>query len=290
MSDFDPKAFVASLPVKPGVYRMYDAGGTLVYVGKARNLRSRVGSYFRPDQLSPKVVALVRCIADIEVTVTNSDTEALLLEYNLIKQHRPRYNVILRDDKSFPYLYLSAHEFPRLSFYRGSRKVPGRLFGPYPDSRAARSTLHQLHKLFRLRGCKDSFFDNRSRPCLEHQIGRCSAPCVGLVGREAYARDVEAAVMVLEGRNAELSARLTTEMESAAEMLRFERAAALRDQLAALASLQAQQVISSADSPDTDADVLAVAASGPECCVTLMFVRGGRILGTTQFFPRSPVS
>ena len=290
MTGLDPKAFVARVPARPGVYRMLDAAGKVIYVGKARNLRSRLASYFRPDQLSPKVMALVRCIEDIEVTVTNSETEALLLEYNLIKEHRPRYNVILRDDKSFPYLYLSAHEYPRLSFYRGTRKVPGRLFGPYPDARAARATLHQLHKLFRIRGCKDSYFENRSRPCLEHQIGRCSAPCVGLVGREAYARDVEAAVMVLEGRNEELSQRLTAEMERAAADLAFERAAALRDQLAALASLQAQQVISSADSPEAEADVLAVAASGPDCCVTLMFIRGGRMLGTTQFFPASPVS
>jgi excinuclease ABC subunit C len=290
VTEFDPKAFVARLPTRPGVYRMLDATGKVIYVGKARNLRSRVSSYFRPDQLSPKVMALVRVIAGIEVTVTNSDTEALLLEYNLIKEHRPRYNVILRDDKSFPYLYLSDHDYPRLSFYRGTRKVPGRLFGPYPDARAARATLHQLHKLFRIRGCKDSYFENRSRPCLEHQIGRCSAPCVGLISREAYGRDIEAAVMVLEGRNEELSRRLTDEMERAAAALAFERAAALRDQLAALASLQAQQVVSSASSPEVEADVLAVAASGPESCVTLMFIRGGRMLGTTQFFPRSPVS
>jgi excinuclease ABC subunit C len=290
LTEFDPKAFVASLPSRPGVYRMRDAAGTVIYVGKARSLRARVGSYFRGDQVNPKVMAMVRCIAGIEVTVTHSETEALLLEYNLIKEHRPRYNVILRDDKSFPYLYLSAHEYPRLSFYRGTRKVPGRLFGPYPDARAARATLHQLHKLFRLRGCKDSFFANRSRPCLEHQIGRCSAPCVGLVSRAEYGRDVEAATMVLGGRNEELAGRLTAEMERAAGALEFERAATLRDQLAALASLQAQQAVSAAGSPDADADVLAVAADGPDCCITLMFVRAGRNLGTTQYFPRSPLS
>jgi excinuclease ABC subunit C len=290
VTGFDAGAYVASLPTRPGVYRMLDEAGQVIYVGKARNLRSRVASYFRPDRLSPKVMALVRCIAGIEVTVTRSDTEALLLEYNLIKQHRPRYNVILRDDKSFPYLHLSEHEFPRLSFYRGTRKVAGRLFGPYPDARAARGTLYRLHKLFRIRGCKDSYFANRSRPCLEHQIGRCSAPCVGLISREAYRRDSEAAVMVLEGRNEELASRLTAEMESAAAGLMFERAAALRDQVAALASLQAQQVVSSAESPDTDADVIAIATAGPETCVTLMFVRGGRMLGTTQFHPRAPVS
>ena len=158
---------------------MLDEAGKIVYVGKARSLKSRVGSYFRADKLQPKVQALVRVVAGIEVTVTNSDTEALLLEHNLIKSHRPRFNVILRDDKSFPYLHLSAHEFPRLSFYRGSRKLPGRLFGPYPSASAVHETLNQLHKLFRLRSCKDTFFANRSRPCLEYQIGRCSAPCTG---------------------------------------------------------------------------------------------------------------
>ena len=174
--------------------------GRIVYVGKASGLRSRVGSYFRADQLQPKVQALVRVVAGIEVTVTNSDTEALLLEHNLIKTHRPRFNVILRDDKSFPYVHLSAHEFPRLSFYRGSRKLPGRLFGPYPSASAVHETLNQLHKLFRLRSCKDTFFANRSRPCLEYQIGRCSAPCTGLIDAAAYARDVESVAMVLDGR------------------------------------------------------------------------------------------
>jgi excinuclease ABC subunit C len=290
LTDFDPKAFVASLPQRPGVYRMLDASGTVIYVGKAKNLRSRVASYFRADQVSPKIVALVQCIAGIEVTLATSETEALLLEYNLIKEHRPRYNVILRDDKSFPYLHLSAHEFPRLSFYRGTRRVAGRLFGPYPDSRAVRSTMHQLHKLFRIRGCKDSYFTHRSRPCLEHQIGRCTAPCVGLISREEYARNVDAAVMVLEGRNAELSTQLTAQMERAAESLEFEQAAALRDQLASLAKLQAQQFVSSAKSVRTDADVLAFASSGPETCVSLMFVRGGRSLGASHFFPRALMS
>ncbi len=172
---------------------MLDAEGRIIYVGKARGLRSRVGSYFRADQLQPKVQALVRVIAGIEVTVTNSDTEALLLEHNLIKSHRPRFNVILRDDKSFPFVHLSAHEFPRLSFYRGSRKLPGRLFGPYPSASAVHETLNQLHKLFRLRSCKDTFFANRTRPCLEYQIGRCTAPCTGLIDAAAYARDVESA-------------------------------------------------------------------------------------------------
>jgi excinuclease ABC subunit C len=286
LSDFDPKAFVASLPTLPGVYRMLDAAGTILYVGKARNLRARVGSYFRADQLSPKVAALMRHVADMTVTVTQSEIEALLLECNLIKAHRPRYNVILRDDKSFPYLWLSAHEYPRLAFYRGPRRPDGRLFGPYPDSRAVRATLHQLHKLFRIRGCKDTFFANRTRPCLEHQIGRCSGPCVGLISREDYQRDIEAVAMVLEGKSSELAARLSAQMEDAAAALRFERAAALRDQLAALAQLQAQQSVAGAGG---EADVVAVATAGPDACIALMFVRGGQSLGTTHFFPRAPL-
>jgi len=289
VSDFDARAFVKRLPERPGVYRMLDAGGTVVYVGKARSLRSRVGSYFRADQLHPKVQALVRAIAGIEVTVTNSDTEALLLEHNLIKSHRPRFNVILRDDKSFPYVHLSAHEFPRLAFYRGSRKLPGRLFGPYPSASAVHESLNQLHKLFRLRGCKDSFFANRSRPCLEYQIGRCSAPCTGLIGRDAYARDVESAVMVLEGRAKDVTVRLGAEMERAAERLDFERAALLRDQLAALTDIQSRQVVTRARA-GADTDVIAVAEEGGEFCVALMFVRGGQVLGTSTFHPRAPIS
>lgn len=289
MSEFDPKAFVKRLPERPGVYRMLDADGKVVYVGKARSLRARVGSYFRADQIHPRVQALVRAIAGIEVTVTNSDTEALLLEHNLIKSHRPRFNVILRDDKSFPYVHLSAHEFPRLAFYRGTRRLPGRLFGPYPSASAVHESLNQLHKLFRLRGCKDSFFANRSRPCLEYQIGRCSAPCTGLIGREAYARDVESAVMVLEGRAKDVTARLGGDMERAAERLDFERAALLRDQLAALTDIQARQVMTRTRA-GADTDVIAVAEEGGEFCVALMFVRGGQVLGTSTFHPRAPIS
>jgi excinuclease ABC subunit C len=286
MTDFDPKAFVATLPVSPGVYRMLDEGGKVLYVGKAKSLRARVGSYFRGDP-SPKVAALMRHVAAVEITVTQSETEALLLEYNLIKAHRPRYNVILRDDKSFPYVLLSAHDYPRLTVYRGPRQPQGRLFGPFPDVRAVRSTTRQLQKLFRLRGCKDSFFANRGRPCLEHQIGRCSAPCVGLVSREDYARDVEAVSLVLDGKSTEVTARLSAEMEQAAGELRFERAAALRDQLSALARLQAQQSVAGAT--EGEADVVAIATAGPDTCIALMFVRGGQSLGTSHFFPRAPL-
>jgi excinuclease ABC subunit C len=289
VSEFDPKAFVKRLPDRPGVYRMLDADGTIVYVGKARSLRSRVGSYFRADQVQPKVQALVRAIAGIEVTVTNSDIEALLLEHNLIKSHRPRFNVILRDDKSFPYVHLSEHEFPRLSFYRGSRRMPGRLFGPYPSASAVHEALNQLHKLFRLRSCKDTFFANRSRPCLEYQIGRCSGPCTGLIDAATYARDVEAVVMVLEGRTQDATARLGTEMDRAAEKLDFERAAMLRDQLGALTDVQARQVMTRARA-GADTDVIAVAEAGGEFAVALMFVRGGQVLGTSMFHPRAPIA
>jgi excinuclease ABC subunit C len=289
VKDFDARAFVKRLPDRPGVYRMLDVDGKIVYVGKARSLKSRVGSYFRADKLDPKVQALVRVVAGIEVTVTNSDTEALLLEHNLIKSHRPRFNVILRDDKSFPYLHLSAHEFPRLSFYRGSRKLPGRLFGPYPSASAVHETLNQLHKLFRLRSCKDTFFANRSRPCLEYQIGRCSGPCTGLISAAAYARDVESAAMVLDGRAKDVTVRLGADMDRAAEQLDFERAAMLRDQLAALTDVQARQVVTRARA-GADTDVIAVAEEGGDFCVALMFVRGGQVLGTSTFHPRAPIS
>jgi excinuclease ABC subunit C len=286
---FDAKAYVGALPARPGVYRMLDGRGEIIYVGKARSLKSRVGSYFRADLVDPKTVAMVRQIAGIEVTVTNSDTEALLLEYNLIKKHRPRYNVVLRDDRSFPYLYLTTqHDFPRLSFYRGTRRLPGRFFGPYPSSGAVRETLHQIQKLFRIRQCEDTYFANRSRPCLQHQIQRCSAPCVGLVSREDYAADVAAAVRVLQGRNDEVASELKTRMESAAESLEFERAAAIRDQLAALTKIQAQQVINAES--DTDCDVVAGHHAAGEHCVAVMFVRGGRNLGTTTFFPKAPLA
>lgn len=288
MSGFDAKAFINSLPARPGVYRMLDADGTILYVGKAGSLKARVGSYFRADQLHPKVQALVRQIAGIEVTVTNSDTEALLLEHNLIKRHRPRFNVILRDDKSFPYVHLSAHEFPRLSFHRGTRRIAGRLFGPYPNASAVHETQNQLHKLFRLRSCKDSYFANRSRPCLEYQIGRCSAPCTQMITKAAYARDVQAAVMVLEGRAAEVSGRLGRDMDEAASRLDYERAAVLRDQLAALTDIQAHQVVSRAKGGD--ADVIALAEEGGEFCIALMFIRGGQLLGSSTFHPRAPIS
>ncbi len=238
--------------------------------------------------MQPKVQALVAKTAAMEVTITNSDTEALLLEFNLIKKHRPRFNVVLRDDKSFPYLHFDTrHEFPSLTFYRGSRKEPGRYFGPYPSAGAVRDTLQQLQKLFRLRNCNDTYFANRSRPCLQYQIERCTAPCVGLISRENYARDVGAAIKVLEGRNDEVSQDLGRRMEAAAELLHFEEAAQLRDQLAKLKAVQAQQIVT-ADA-DHDADVIAIAAANGEYCIALMFIRAGRSLGSTTFFPKAPL-
>jgi excinuclease ABC subunit C len=268
---------------------MLDADGLILYVGKARNLKSRVSSYFQPSNVQPKVQALIAKTANMEVTITNSETEALLLEYNLIKKHRPRFNVVLRDDKSFPYLHLETnHEFPRLNFYRGSRKEPGKYFGPYPSAGAVRDTLQQLQKLFRIRNCDDTYFANRSRPCLQYQIQRCTAPCVGLVSKEHYARDVGAAIKVLEGRNDEVSEDLGRRMEAAAGRLQFEEAAQLRDQLAKLKVIQSQQIVTAG--AEHDADVIAVAAANGEFCVALMFVRAGRSLGSTTFFPKAPLA
>jgi len=283
---FDAKEFVGSLPRRPGVYRMFAADGSLLYVGKAKSLRDRVGSYFLPSNIIPKIQALVAQITAMEVTVTRSETEALLLEHNLIKALHPKYNVVLRDDKSFPYLWLSGeHDFPRLAVYRGSRNLPGRFFGPYPNAGAVSESLHYLQKIFRLRNCRDTYFANRSRPCLQHQIGRCSAPCVGLVSQAEYARDVESAVQVLEGRNDEVQQRLAQRMEEASLRLEFERAAALRDQIAALKELQAQQVVAADD--ERDADVFAIAGDVLGYAVSVMPVRGGRSLGTSGFYPKA---
>jgi len=286
VSGFDARQYLAALPKRPGVYRMYGAGQELLYVGKARSLRDRVSHYFAASNVDPKVQALVAQIEAIEVTVTNSETEALLLEYNLIKAHKPRFNIVLKDDKSFPYIQLcDGHRFPRLAFYRGPKSPGQRYFGPFPNAGAVRDTLNQLQKLFRIRNCRDTFFANRSRPCLQHQIGRCSAPCVGLITREAYAQDMQAAIKVLEGRSEEVTAELQARMEAAAARLEFERAAQIRDQLAALQRVQSQQFITAEG--ERDVDVFALAGGAGEFCVSVMLVRGGRNLGTTSYFPRS---
>ena len=283
---FDYKEYIAALPRRPGVYRMYGADQELLYVGKARSLKDRVGHYFLASNVDPKVQALVAQVSAIEVTVTNSETEALLLEYNLIKAHRPRFNIVLKDDKSFPYIQLcDQHRFPRLAFYRGPRAAGTCYFGPFPNAGAVRDTLNQLQKLFHIRNCRDSFFANRSRPCLQHQIGRCSAPCVGLISREAYAQDMASAVKVLEGRSEEVTAELQAAMEAAAGRLEFERAAQIRDQLAALQRVQSQQFMTAEG--ERDVDVFAIVGEVGEFAVSVMLVRGGRNLGTTTYFPRA---
>ncbi len=283
--DFDLASFLRNLTQQPGVYCMQDAAGEVIYVGKARNLRNRVTSYFRGQASSGKVFALRKHVASIAVTVTHTEAEALMLEYNLIKRHRPRFNVTLRDDKSFPYIHLSSdHEYPRLSFYRGARNERGRYFGPYPNAYAVRETLSVLQKLFQLRPCRDSFFMNRTRPCLQYQIKRCSGPCVGLVDRARYQRDVEHAVMFLQGHHDEVISDLAGRMEEAAEAREYERAAQYRDQIATLRRVRERETIAGERG---DADVLAVYSDGRVHGVACMFVRGGRNLGSRTFFPKS---
>jgi excinuclease ABC subunit C len=288
-TDFDLKSYVATLPQRPGVYRMYGADGELLYVGKAARLRDRVGSYFSSHDLSAKVAAMVRRIARVEVTVVNSEQDALLLECNLIKAHRPRYNIMLRDDKSFPFILCQLdHAFPRLVFYRGPRQPDSRQFGPFASAHAVKEVLLHLQKVFKIRNCRDSFFANRSRPCLQYQIGRCSAPCVALIGREDYARDLEAAIGVLEGRNAEVIGALQQRMEAAALELKFEDAARLRDQLRELQQIRAQQIANAQRAADTD--VIAIAGEPGQYAICVLPVREGQNLGTASHFPASALS
>ncbi len=282
---FDPRAFLATLGRGPGVYRLLGEGGEVLYVGKARDLRRRLASYFgRAGAQSAKTRLLMRRVRSVEVTVTHTETEALLLENTLIKRLRPRFNILLRDDKSFPYLRLrSAERFPRLEFYRGARREPGRYFGPFADAGAVRETLNLLHKLFRLRQCDDAFFAHRSRPCLQHQIGRCSAPCVGLIDEHAYARDVRDAVLFLEGKSSEVIDALVARMEEAAGERAYERAALLRDRIIALRRVQERQHVAGASG---DLDVVAVATGGGAAVVSLHLIRNGQSLGTRLFSPR----
>ena len=286
---FDSKLFLANVSQRPGVYRMIGADGEVLYVGKARNLKNRLTTYFVGKAQAAKTMAMVSQVANVEVTVTASETEALLLEYNLIKRHRPRYNVTLRDDKSFPYLYVTTQdEYPRISFYRGSRKLPGRFFGPYPNARATRETILLLQKLFLLRPCSDSFFANRSRPCLQHQIKRCSGPCVRLIPPEEYRQDVNDAIKVLEGKGAELIDDLAQRMEQASQALEFERAARLRDQINGIKAIHSTQSVTRNATEDIDA--VALVSHGSDHCVSIVFVRGGRNLGSNNFFPRPGIA
>ena len=285
MNQFDHKVFLGMLTTRPGVYSMLDATGKIIYIGKAKNLMKRVASYFTAGKhTTPKTQALVQAIASIEVTVTHTENEALILENNLIKQHRPRYNIWFRDDKSYPYIYLSSHErYPGLGYYRGPRRGKGRYFGPYPG--AARQTLQLLQKLFQIRSCKDSFFANRTRPCLQYQIRRCSAPCVDLISANDYQQDVAHAVMFLEGKNAKVIEAMLDPMQKAAETLDYERAAHYRDQIANLRKVQEHQYISGSGG---DADVMACAVQAGASCVHVMYIRSGLNLGGKNYFPQSP--
>ncbi|MFO7552861.1 MAG: excinuclease ABC subunit UvrC [Haliea sp.] len=283
MSGFDQESFLKQLTTRPGVYQMYDAEGKLLYVGKARNLRARVSSYFRASGLTTKTMALVAKIADIQVTVTSTEVDALLLEHNLIKSHRPPYNILLRDDKSYPYIFLSTEdEFPRLSLHRGAKRRKGTYFGPYPSASAVRESLHFLQKVFRVRQCEDSFFRNRSRPCLQHQIDRCTAPCVGLVSAEDYAEQVQHTALFLGGKSQELMVRLADDMEQAAAALEYEKAAVYRDQLGQLQHVQASQGIEGASG---ELDILAATVEGGRACVQVLFVRNAQVLGSKTYYP-----
>ena len=282
---FDVEAFLATLTRKPGVYRMLDEHGGILYVGKAKNLKARVTSYFRASGLTTKTMALVARIRGIEVTVTGSETEALLLEQSLIKSERPPYNVVLRDDKSYPYIYVTDHkDYPRLTFHRGAKRRTGAYFGPYPSAGAVRESLNILQKLFRIRQCDDTFFKNRSRPCLQYQIQRCSGPCVGLIDADAYAQDVRFATLFLEGKSQAVLDGYKSQMQEAADAQDYERAARYRDQIARLRRVQEQQYVHAAEG---DVDVFATESSSGVHCVQAMFIRQGRLLGSRTWFPKN---
>lgn len=290
MSDdtpFEIKPFLRGLTHRPGVYLMLNAKHKVIYVGKARDLKKRVSSYFHRTPDAPKTAAMMEQVARVEVTVANTEAEALILEYSLIKRHKPRYNVLLRDDKSYPYIYASTDaRFPRLKFHRGPRRGKGRYFGPYPSTRAVRTTLKELEKLFLIRNCTDSFFMNRTRPCLQYQIKRCTAPCVDLISEQQYREDIDAAIQFLDGKNKAVVDTFVARMEQAAAAQDYEQAARLRDQISRLKEIEARQLVKRSDNKDLD--ILGFASNGAIHCVTILFIRNGSLIGSRDHFPRLP--
>ena len=285
---FDHQSFLKSLTQRPGIYQMLDGDGEVLYVGKAKNLKNRVSSYFRSTGLTTKTAALVKRIISIDVTVTETETEALILEHNLIKQYRPPFNILMRDDKSYPYIFLSDKDrWPRLSFHRGPKKAKGTYFGPFPSVHAVRESMGFLQKTFKVRQCEDVFFKNRSRPCLQYQIKRCTAPCVEFVTADDYAADVNLTRLYLDGKADKILQQLEGEMETAATDLKFEKAAEHRDQIAALRQVQAQQMI---EKGSGTIDIVAGAVSNGQACVHMLYVRQGRILGSRSYYPKTPLA
>ncbi|HFF8976107.1 MULTISPECIES: excinuclease ABC subunit UvrC [Serratia] len=283
---FDAKAFLSTVTSQPGVYRMYDATGTVIYVGKAKDLKKRLASYFRQQVSSRKTETLVKNIAQIDVTVTHTETEALLLEHNYIKLYQPRYNVLLRDDKSYPLIFLSADTHPRLAVHRGAKHAKGEYFGPFPNSYAVRETLALLQKLFPIRQCENSVYRNRSRPCLQYQIGRCLGPCVaGLVSEEEYRQQVDYVRLFLSGKDQQVLHQLIARMEEASKLLNFEEAARIRDQIQAVRRVTERQFVSG-DSDDLD--VVGVAFDAGMACLHVLFIRQGKVLGSRSYFPKVP--